>query len=1013
MEKRRNNRGVILSNEAEKRGLRNGANGMTGRKTSFAKLLLLASLCLPVAARADNAAPQAKIEPKAIEFFETQVRPLLYNKCFSCHGEKQQSGGVRLDSRDAMLKGGGSTVLTPGEPEKSSLVTVTHYDGAVKMPPTGKLKPEEIAALTEWVKNGAVWPEKAGAAAAPDSRLKHWAFQPVKKVPAPKVANTAWNQNPIDAFIFTKLAAKKLAPSPPADKRILLRRVTFDLTGLPPTPAEMNAFVKDKSPDAYAKVVDRLLASPRYGERWGRHWLDVARYADTKGYTFQEDTNFYNAYTYRDYVVRSLNEDLPYDQFLIQQLAADKLPQTDDRRPLAALGYLTLGRRFLNQQQLIVDDQIDATCRGMMGLTVACARCHDHKFDPIPTKDYYSLYGVFASAREPKTPWIISPKPIREPYEAYQKKREDISDAFNALIRAQVKRLRDIAAKTPNDLPKDIPAVLQSFREFEMPTDEKRSKLLPAFEPDAQNRLKALSASMQVLEKNPPAKPEFAVALEDDPHPYDPHVFKRGNDSAWGDAVPRQFLAVLSGSDRKPFSQGSGRLELAQAIANRNNPLTARVLVNRVWMYHFGAGIVRTPGDFGLRGERPTHPELPDFLAARFMDEGWSLKKLHRWILLSQTYRQVSDNRPDASVVDPENRLLWRQNSQRLDFEALRDSLLASAGQLDETVGGPAVSLTDAAYTKRRALYGYIERQNLPGLFRTFDFPTPDASSAQRYHTTTPQQALFMMNSPFALDQAKALTNRKELIHADSDAQRIRILYRLLYNRAPDADEVKLGVGFIRAVGAAQAVFTPFWQYGYGGFDAGIGPVAFTPFAKFAKDRWQVGEKFPDPALGFIALTADGGHPGRDANHAAIRRWTAPQDATIAIAGTLHHPSDQGDGVQARIVSSRSGELGHWTAQHSQTQTEVAQVAVKRGETLDFIVDCRASDNSDSFAWSPILKTVPASGVKTAANNAEPTQTWSASSDFGGPETQSMKTLSAWEKYAHVLLMTNEFCFID
>ena len=789
----------------------------------FAGLFLLAGLCLPTLARADNAAPQTKAEPKAIEFFETQVRPLLYTKCFSCHGEKQQSGGVRLDSRDAMLKGGGSAaVLTPGEPEKSLLVTVTHYDGAVKMPPTGKLKPLEIAALTEWVKNGAVWPEKAGAAASVDSRLKHWAFQPVKKSPVPKIPASAWSQNPIDAFIFARLAAKKLLPSPTADKRILLRRVTFDLTGLPPTPAALNNFLADKSPDAYAKVVDRLLASPRYGERWGRHWLDVARYADTKGYTFQEDTDFHNAYTYRDYVVRAFNEDLPYDQFLIQQLAADKLPQTDDRRPLAALGYLTLGRHFLNQQFLIVDDQIDATCRGLMGLTVACARCHDHKFDPIPTKDYYSLYGVFASAHEPKPQWIISPKAIREPYEAYQKRQGDLQSEVKQLVQSQIKRLREIGKKTPDALPKDIPGVLQGLREEDFPNAEKMGKLLPAFEPDAQNRIRTAQRSLEELDKNPPVKPEFAAALEDNEHPYDPRVFKRGNPDAGGDAVPRQFLSILSGPERRPFSQGSGRLEMAQAIANRNNPLTARVLVNRVWVYHFGAGIVRTPGDFGLRGERPTHPELLDYLAARFMDEGWSIKKLHRWILLSNAYRQISDNRPEASAIDPENRLLWRQNSQRLDFESLRDSLLAAAGQLDEKVGGPSVSLTDANYTKRRAIYGYIERQNLPGLFRTFDFPTPDATSAQRYRTTTPQQALFMLNSPFALDQAKALAARKEIAGADSDAQRIRILYHLLYNRAPDADELKLGLNFVHLAGTSAAPL-PVWQYGYGGFDAGRG----------------------------------------------------------------------------------------------------------------------------------------------------------------------------------------------
>ncbi len=784
-------------------------------------LLLGAGAMLPASGGQGTkpAPPKTQAAPQDIEFFETKVRPLLFEKCFGCHGKAQQQGGLRLDTLAATLHGGGSgAALVPGNPEKSLLVKAIHYDGALKMPPAGKLKPEEIAALTEWIKRGAIWPgEKApavpvaanGEYVLTDVQKNFWSFKPFHKSPLPAVKNSYWGKTPIDRFILAKLEAKGLKPAPFADRRTLIRRATFDLLGMPPTPTEVDAFVTDTAPNAFEKVVDRLLADPRYGERWGRHWLDVARYADNKGYVFTEDREYHYAYTYRDYVIRAFNNDLPYDQFIIEQLAADRLPQGEDRSKLAALGYLTVGRRFLNQQPDIIDDRIDVTCRGLMGLTVGCARCHNHKFDPIPTKDYYSLYGVFASSYEPNPAVVISPKSVAEPYEKQNNQLAATQKIVNDVTLAQIALLRKKVEKTPAEVPADAAKTLAGFREGTLPDDNQYNKIVTGFDPAAQDNLRSMRAKMAELKKTMPPVPEFGMAMLDADKPFDPYVFIRGNPGNHGDNIPRQFPLILAGESRKPFTQGSGRLELAQSIASPTNPLTARVMVNRVWLGHFGYGIVRTPSDFGFRGEPPTHPELLDWLASEFVAPeglgdkyacGWSLKRLHKLMLLSSVWQQSSEGDAHKTLVDPENRLLAHQSRQRLDLESMRDSILAAAGDLDTKMGGPAVQLTTAPYTKRRTVYGYIDRANLQNFFRSFDFASPDASSAQRYHTTVPQQALYMMNSPFVVEEAKALLHRPEMTAAKDDTGRIRTVYRLLYQRLPTLDEVTAGSNFLKAV---------------------------------------------------------------------------------------------------------------------------------------------------------------------------------------------------------------------
>ncbi|MCI0458741.1 MAG: PSD1 and planctomycete cytochrome C domain-containing protein [Gemmataceae bacterium] len=906
-----------------------------------AALAVCVALLAPAGLRA-----QDKVSAEAVDFFEKRVRPVLAEHCYTCHGLKKQQAGLRLDSGAALRKGSdGGPVLVPGDPDRSLLVQAVRHQGDLKMPPKGKLPEQAVADLAAWVKVGAPWPETGTIAQVQvaDAWKKHWAFQPVKNPPLPRVKNLPAGAAPVDAFILAALEAKGLALAPPADRRTLIRRASFDLIGLPPTPEEVEAFEKDSSPDAFAKVVDRLLASPHYGERWGRHWLDVARYADTKGYVFQEERRYAYAYTYRDYVVRSFNEDKPYDQFIVEQLAADRLlPLTlpsppaggegrvrgGDPRTLAAMGFLTVGRRFLNNVHDIIDDRIDTMTRGLMGLTVACARCHDHKYDPIPTADYYSLYGVFASSVEPRDLPLIG-KPERTPaYLAFEKElqarekkladvleeaqskagarwRAQAADYLLAVRNAQRKAGEDhYEAINPGDLSQmmvkrwemflgevrkrhhpvlspwlafaDLPQkefavrapalakkiaanadparpinrlVAQAFagkppmslrevtqryasvfaevdklwqkaqpakalpnREQEMvrqvlygpasplsvPADELRRFIDRA----TRDRLTSLRKQVDQLRANSPAAPPRAMVLLDRSSAVTPRVLLRGNPNSPGPVVPRQFLSVVAGPKREPFKQGSGRLEMARAIASKDNPLTARVLVNRVWQYHFGQGLVRTPGDFGLRSDPPTHPELLDWLAWRFMEEGWSVKKLHRTIMLSRVYQQSSRDDPAGQKADPDNRLLWRMNRQRLDFEALRDSLLMVAANLDRTAGGAAVDLLKEPFTGRRTIYGFIDRQNLPGMFRTFDFASPDTATPQRYSTTVPQQALFLLNSPFVLEQARGVVRSLDLAGSEGDGVRIQSLYRRIYSRAATGDEVDLGQRFVAAARA-------------------------------------------------------------------------------------------------------------------------------------------------------------------------------------------------------------------
>ncbi|MBI2925393.1 MAG: PSD1 domain-containing protein [Verrucomicrobia bacterium] len=1174
----------------------------------------------------------SEADPAGLDFFEKRIRPVLAGHCYKCHSAASDKlkGGLRLDTREGLLKGGdsGKPAIVPGDAESSRLIQAIRYsDPDLQMPPENKkLSTEQITDLEAWVKLGAPDPRTESIpnrkSQVPDP--KHWAFQPPRPHPIPAVKNRSWPQTAIDHFILAKLEAQRLQPSPPADKRTLIRRATYDLTGLPPTAEEVAAFLADKSPRAFATVVDRLLASPRYGERWGRHWLDVARYSDTKGYVYdREEKRFVHSETYRDWVIRALNEDMPYDQFLRLQIAADQLLQTRSaecgvrNEDLAAMGFLTLGRRFLGVVHDIIDDRLDVVMRGTQALTIGCARCHDHKFDPIPTQDYYSLYGVFYNSAERTLPLVPVPERTRD-YLAYeeellkrvakleqtfQKKRAELTDRLRARAADYLAAVLDadklpteefytimgaddlnpvivrqwqahlyqarkdvhpvfalwnaLAALPEKDFAAKAAAVLKQFElsATETATDgasnappadtettgarrvnrlvarafagappssmrevaERYGKLLtdadrlwrewlkqpttanaqstterlpdpdqeairqvlygpdsPAHVPDGalvdiewffdegtRVELARLQAEIERWIINAPGAPPHAVILQDRPNPKNARVFKRGNPANKGEEVPRQFLQVLCPTERKPFTLGSGRLELAQAIASTNNPLTARVLVNRVWLHHFGAGLVRTPSDFGTRSEPPTHPELLDWLAWRFMADGWSIKKLHRLIMLSAVYQQASDaealkrstvearggstvgprfndstvqrfnGRNDtsrgrqagprvapavAATVDPQNRLLWRFNRQRLDFEGMRDSLLAVSGELDLTAGGKAVELFKSPAAPRRTIYGFLDRQFVPGVYRVFDFANPDLHTPQRSDTTVPQQALFFMNSPFLTERARALARRPEVRGIDALAERVRRLYRLAYQREPTARQVATGVRFLET---AQTEPTPEppkpratpWQYGFGEYDEGSDRLkAFHPLPNFTGEAWQGGPEWPDGKLGWVQLKADGGHAGNDLAHAAVRRWTAPRDGTVWITGVISHAHKEGDGIRARVVSSRTGQLRSWKLHNGHAEGNFAGVEVKKDDTLDFVVDLLAGLNSDMFTWAPVIT---ADDTPVASAEAQATRVWDAKKDFGGPPPAPPVPLDAWEKYAQVLLLANEFVFVD
>jgi Protein of unknown function (DUF1549)/Protein of unknown function (DUF1553)/Planctomycete cytochrome C len=1120
--------------------------------------LALGVIVTSLATTALAPAATAKLDPDQLAFFEKKIRPVLAEHCYKCHSAQAEKlkGGLYLDSKDGMLKGGTSgPAIVPGKPEKSLLVKdLKSTNPDEMMPPKGeRLSAQVIADFETWIRMGAPDPrlDSTGAVAALkvdwDKAREHWAYLPMKAPAIPVVKDsTKWAKGDLDKFVLAKLEAKRMAPSPLADKRTLIRRATFDLTGLPPTAAEVSAFLADNSAKAFETVVDRLLATPAYGERWGRHWLDVARYADTSGdrnNNAKNKTAYPFAWTYRDYVIKAFNDDMPYDQFVREQIAGDRLASSENKAPLAAMGFLTVGKRFMGNQNEVIDDRIDVISQGLMGVTASCARCHDHKFDPVSQKDYYSLHGVFSSSVEPtEEPMLAKPKSDSDHLDFLKKSEEiqtriansrnvveerildgfrntvdkyllgvresllpgktpklvrekrgldlDIFDQWSVYLKAEPRKadpifgpwltfaaLKDeeFSAKVPelaakyaadkslNALvaplfaksPETIAALAEGygklFRETERLADkgekpegaraalhavlhEKGSPILinaAALRRIAGAALNNAEAAERLkldeLKRDHPGSPPRAMALNDVAKPRDSFVMIRGEPANKGPVVKRRWLEIFGGSDSKPFTTGSGRLDLANEITSKDNPLTARVFVNRVWNWHFGDAIVRTLGDFGLRSDPPSNQQLLDHVAARFMADGWSVKRLHKLILLSATWQQVSLDNPANSKVDPGNALFWRQNLQRLNFESIRDTLLVFGGKQEfEDRGGP--SDHDLNATGRRTVYGFIDRAKISDSFRIFDFANPDMTAPSRVLTTVPLQALYMMNNGFVAEQARHIAGRPELLSGTPDEEKIAFIYQLFFQRAPSAAELRLAKNYVTdqqakpAMGGAELRA---WHYGYGEYDPDAKKLmGFESFPTFLRDSWVIADKgalrkatdvkkdvkgkqvMAAGAAFNVTINAVGGVPG-DRKHSVVRRWVAPRDGVISIEGKLEHDAKTGDGVEAIVARSTGGQLGAWQAAGKDVATDVKNIAVKRGDALDFIVSSRGTSDDDSFRWVPILH-MP--GAKLGEEYV-----WNAQREFSGPVKEKLQTqpFTPWERLSQALLMSNELIYVN
>lgn len=772
-------------------------------------LVVLVSLILS----AGNPAEGVNEDPGQIRFFETSIRPLLTEHCSKCHGTQKQWGGLRLDSREALLRGGDTgPAIVAGNPQDSLLIrAVRHEIDGLNMPKDSKLSDRQIADLVRWVEMGAPFPANA-TSNTKNTKARdpgHWTFQPFTTPPVPTVKNAQWPQNSLDRFILARMEAEDVLPAAKADKRTLIRRVTFDLTGLPPTPAEIDAFLADETTDAFARVVDRLLDTPSYGERWGRHWLDVARYADSNG--LDENVAHGNAWRFRDYVVAAFNHDKPFDRFVLEQLAGDLLPfdnEAQQHEQLIATGFLGIGPKVLAEtdeakmRMDIIDEQLDTTGRAFLGLTLGCARCHDHKFDPIDTVDYYGLAGIFKSTRS---------------MQKYTKLAEWHENRLPsaAAIAMQVEFDAKVAA-SKMAIATFIESADKAARES-LAEGAAAPEVLETIYPDpTKAELKKLREALAALEKTGAELPSAMGVTEDQITDVAIHI--RGNPLKLGEVAPRHTPPVMKGPHSPQFNdKESGRRALADWLIDPQHPLTSRVFVNRVWCWHFGNGIVRTTDNFGLLGEAPSHPELLDWLAQQFIAEGWSIKTLHRLILNSSTYQQSSLTTAETTTRDPENRLFSRAQVRRLDAESIRDSLLTVSGQLDPTIGGTLLKVKNREFffdhtskdlttydSSRRSLYLPVVRNNVFDMFQLFDFPDPAVSSSRRASTVVAPQALLMLNSDFVMKCAADCADRT-LASASDDRLRLGQLYVQIYGREPTAVERHDDLAFVGEVSRTAA----------------------------------------------------------------------------------------------------------------------------------------------------------------------------------------------------------------
>lgn len=930
--------------------------------------------------------------------YERDIRPIFRAHCFDCHGATDElKGGLDLRLVRFLKKGGESgPAITEGQPGESYLVERLRSG---EMPPgEGSVPNEEIAIIEAWIAAGARTarpePESIGPGLGiTEEERSFWSFQPIRRPDVLKresFAAAARVRTPIDVLLLRAVMSEPgnsgsdgveddvIGFGADADRRTLVVRAYFDLIGLPPSPDELQKWIAQSSDDWYDRLLTDLLASPHYGERWGRHWLDVAGYADSEGYSTADSERAW-AWKYRDWVIRSLNNDMPFDQFIAEQLAGDELagPINGDLTPeqidlFSATGFLRMaadgtgsGANTPEGRNQVIADTLKIVGTSLLGLSLQCAQCHDHRYDPIPHTDYFAIRAVFEPALDWKS-WKVPNARRVSLYTAADRKKAAEIEAEAAKIAAEknVKLTEYMKQALTQELMKYEEPLRTKLREAYQTTAAKRSdeqKQLLAknpsvnispgnlyqYLPKSKEELGKFDARIQETRAKKPVE-EFVRALIEPPnHAPETKLFHRGDHQQPKQTVTPASLSVASpagqpvqfslNDDKLPTT--GRRLAFARWLASRDNPLFARVIVNRVWMHHFGKGLVSTPADFGKLGTKPSHPELLDWLADEFISNGWSLKSLHRTIMTSTAWRQSKEASPDRSA--------FPVPLQRLEAETLRDRMLVASGQLDRTLLGRPAKIkedetgqvvVDGAQT-RRSLYIQVRRSRPVAMLQTFDAPVMETNCESRPSSTVATQSLMLLNGQFILKQAAKLADR-----AADEA------------KAPTDEQIEL-VKHIRRPEVQE------WQYGFGAYDEKTDRTgSFTLLGHFAGSRWQATETFPDPKVGYVSLHATGGHPdvlGRD----VIRRWTAPAAGTIAIVGKLSHGSPNGDGVRGRIVSSRSGKAGEWIAFNGGADTPVKDVAVQQGDTIDFVTDCRTSHTSDSFNW-PVTITMKAEAAK-------------------------------------------------
>jgi len=1084
------------------------------------------------------------------DFFEKKIRPVLSQNCYKCHSANSTKvkGKLLLDTKAGSLKGGESgAAVIPGNIEQSLLLKSIRYtEKELQMPPDGKLSDSIIKDFETWVKMGAPDPRVSGTKVVDLNKAvnEHWAYQPIKKPTVPDI-KAGWISNPVDNFIYAKLKENNLMPSLLADNKILIRRIYFDLIGLPPTEQETENFVNDKSPDAYEKLIDALLKSPRYGERWGRHWLDTARYSDTTGsVNANQEPRYTYSYTYRDYVIRSFNEDKPFNQFIMEQIAADKLTDVK-KEDLAALGFLTLGKSSGNAND-VIDDRIDAVFKGFMATTLVCSRCHDHKFDPFTTQDYYAMHGVFNSSYVP----VDDAKPILHPikdtpeYRDYLAKKQQIevdvetfidsrhatalvefrtntfknifggyilnnvaesnrtdyvrdnalntrmiqkwsaalnvkinvsnrqnlkgvgkakesninhpsflplakmfkvadkdfkvefskvltehADDINPYLLHQIRRssittMKDLATAYHNAVMEShtastniagVVAFRESIYKNNGPLDISRDSFQRFYSDNGKtmrydNELRLQRGKLITHELTHVATPARAMAFVDKDRATDSPVLIKGDPGTRGPIVPRRWMETFSYLNPNQFTNGSGRLELAKIISDKQNPLTARVIVNRVWQFHFGEGLVRTPDDFGIQTEKPTHNELLNYLSARFMEDGWSVNKLHKLLLMSSTYKQTVNSNAKKGMVDPYNKFYWRMNLSRLDFETLRDTILYMGGKLNLSMGGQSVNLVtlnNDTYSTRRTVYGLVDRGRLPEVFTTFDFATPEMTTGKRFQTTVPKQALFLMNNSMVVEQVRNMVTRSEFTRIVSEEEKVKSLYRICFQRDPSPLEIKVALAYM--VDAMKEDMSDVkkeynWKYGYRVIDQKTKSLSkFFELPTFEKETYKSTNAF------FVNLTINktGGELMNNPNIYSIRQWVSPREGLFQANGTfkLKPSKDVVPNVNLFIYKNDRAIKTVNINSYAESPFQIDLNKISVNDKIEFVLVNSSKLEKD---YTVLIKI-----DELKDENSFTPVNWNSQSDFRAPIKKIDRELNGWERYAHILLMSNEMIFIN